>query len=204
MFPELDKKAWGDGPWVDEPDKVQFYDEETGFTCLIVRNHGGALCGYVGVPQTHPLYRKNYSDKVMVENVNDIQFNGNFLELLASTGGHALQNNKISLGMYFRVHGGLTYSATCNEGGKICHVPYKGEPEKVKWFGFDCAHSGDMSPAYNTERFGILINEWSVYRDMKYVRQEVLSLARQIKDFKLFKRERRKRGKDKSMPDTGA
>lgn len=48
-----DKLTWGDGPWQDEPDKMQFPDPETGLPCLIVRNGHGALCGYVGVPEGH-------------------------------------------------------------------------------------------------------------------------------------------------------
>ncbi len=48
------------GPWRDEPDKAQWKDEATGYPCLIVRNTWGALCGYVGVPPTHPLHGKGY------------------------------------------------------------------------------------------------------------------------------------------------
>src|SRR4051812_33030319 len=42
------------------------------------------------------------------------------------------------------VHGGLTYAKECS--GHVCHVPKPGEPENLWWFGFDCAHSGDMHP----------------------------------------------------------
>ena len=52
----------GDGPWEGEPDKVQWIDPETGLDCLIVRNHFGSLCGYVGVPAGHPAYRQGYDD----------------------------------------------------------------------------------------------------------------------------------------------
>jgi hypothetical protein len=48
------------GPWDDEPDKMQWVDEATNLDCLIVRNHSGALCGYVGVPNGHPHYGKDY------------------------------------------------------------------------------------------------------------------------------------------------
>ena len=43
------------------------------------------------------------------------------------------------------VHGGLTYAGECS--GSICHVPKPGEPDNVFWFGFDCAHAYDLSPA---------------------------------------------------------
>lgn len=57
-----DKTDWPDGPWKDEPDKVQWPDESTGLPCLIVRNDCGAWCGYVGVPDSHPLFGVGYDD----------------------------------------------------------------------------------------------------------------------------------------------
>jgi hypothetical protein len=113
----VDKSAWGDGPWQNEPDKKQWVDEETGLPCLIVRNGHGALCGYVGVPNGHPWYGVSYDD-VRVEGDE-----------------------------WPEVHGGLTFSDKCQEGGKICHKVEPGEPDDVWWLGFDCAHSGDMWPA---------------------------------------------------------
>jgi hypothetical protein len=61
-----DKSTWGDGPWQSEPDKMQWTDLATGLPCLIVRNHFGALCGYVGVSREHPAYGKEF-DKVDAE-----------------------------------------------------------------------------------------------------------------------------------------
>ena len=63
------------------------------------------------------------------------------------------------------VHGGLTYTAIGEDG------------DDAGWFlGFDCAHLGDFSPnpAY---QFGSLSD--GVYRDVGYVYEECLSLARQ-------------------------
>lgn len=57
----MDKTKWGPGPWQDEPDKVQWMDEQTGLPCLIVRAPStGALCGYVGVAHGHPAYLADY------------------------------------------------------------------------------------------------------------------------------------------------
>ena len=42
------------------------------------------------------------------------------------------------------VHGGLTYSASCD--GSICHTPAKGESDEVWWIGFDCVHWLDIAP----------------------------------------------------------
>lgn len=57
----VDKTGWGDGPWTNEPDRVDF--EHAGFACLILRHQSlGHFCGYVGVPETHPAYKKDYDD----------------------------------------------------------------------------------------------------------------------------------------------
>lgn len=59
----VDKAGWPSrGVWDSEPDKIQFADEAIGLPCLIVRGPVGALCGYVGVPEGHPLHGKDYDD----------------------------------------------------------------------------------------------------------------------------------------------
>jgi len=54
------KADWGPGPWQDEPDRVDFH--HVGFSCMMIRNHSGAWCGYVGIPNDHPLYKVSYHD----------------------------------------------------------------------------------------------------------------------------------------------
>lgn len=54
------KADWGEGPWLTEPDKIQWIDERSNLDCLIVRNRLGALCGYVGIPPGHPLHGCDY------------------------------------------------------------------------------------------------------------------------------------------------
>lgn len=60
------RELWGEGPWQNEPDYLQFKDEATGAPCLIVRGPVGALCGYVGVPEGHKYFGVEY-DNVPVE-----------------------------------------------------------------------------------------------------------------------------------------
>ncbi len=71
----VDKTKWERGPWDNEPDKIQWQDEETGLPCLIVRNSYGALCGYVGVPEGHKFYQKHY-DKCPVDVHGGLTFSG--------------------------------------------------------------------------------------------------------------------------------
>lgn len=56
--------------------------------------------------------------------------------------------------------------------------PWQEEPDKVWWFGFDCAHCCDECPAFN--RFRNYETE-DIYRDIAYVKSEVADLALQLK-----------------------
>lgn len=58
----IDKTEWPRGEWDAEPDKRQWQDAGTKLPCLIVRGPAGALCGYVGVPESHPYHGKDYDD----------------------------------------------------------------------------------------------------------------------------------------------
>lgn len=61
MSTEIDKSSWGDGPWMKEPDRVEW--RHNGMPCLMVRHNTlGHWCGYVGLPPEHPWYGKEYSD----------------------------------------------------------------------------------------------------------------------------------------------
>jgi hypothetical protein len=121
------------GPWDSEPDKRQWTSEsrwngETGIPCLIVRNHFGALCGYVGVPKGHPWYGREYDD-VEAQMVKDA----------------LTEDVEIP-------HGGLTFSGKCH--GRVCHEVEPGEDEDVWWLGFDCAHAFDIVPGFKHLDFG--------------------------------------------------
>lgn len=164
----VDKSGWHYGEWTAEPDKIQWPDSETGLPCLIVRGPGGALCGYVGVPDTHPWHGKAYGDAVgtCTEDCSD-----------DSHWSH-------SVGSQLQVHDGLTFSDACSHSADergICHIPGPGEPDNVWWFGFDCAHSGDFSPKYE-RHYGP--SGYESYRNVEYVRYEVTSLARQLAEIK--------------------
>lgn len=57
------KSGYPDGPWIEEPDMMQWEDEATGLPCLMHRHPGtGSWCGYVGVREGHPHYRKHYDE----------------------------------------------------------------------------------------------------------------------------------------------
>lgn len=88
----------------------------------------------------------------------------------------------------YRVHGGITYAKACQH--HICHITDDPE-DKTWWFGFDCAHAGDLSPTsikWNEE----WAKKWEAehgrkpigcndsYRDVAYVKRETQRLAKQV------------------------
>lgn len=141
-----------------ESDREQWVDEDTGLDCLMVRQNHGVWCGYVGVTPAHPFHHRGYEE---------------------------LYN----MGAEINVHGGLTFADSCSnrfdaEGCPIgvCHVQEAAAPDDVWWFGFDCAHGGDVMPA--TTRLCAPPLFWDcgseVYRDQAYVEREVTWLAKQL------------------------
>lgn len=167
----IDKSDWAiRGEWDNEPDKVQWQDEATGLPCLIVRGPAGALCGYVGVPEGHPLHGVGYS------------------ECPKGCGEDHCSHSPEST---INAHGGLTFADSCNPKAKedrgICHKPAPGEPDHVWWFGFDCAHAGDFCPMfegryYTKSTLGMPTGWGTVveYRNIAYVTEQCRGLAQQL------------------------
>lgn len=145
-----DKSTWGDGPWQDEPDKAQWVDRETDLDCLIVRSPMGCLCGYVGIPETHPLFGSGY-DSELTDNI-DVHGGLTFAGSCDDSKG---------------------------EAHSICHVPLPGRSDKIWWLGFDCGHAGDVLPKL-TSTTGMPIWEGDTYRGVAYVIAECEQLAKQL------------------------
>lgn len=54
------RQRWGSGPWEQEPDYEAF--TAYGFDCQLHRSYFSWWCGYVGLPQSHPLFQIDISD----------------------------------------------------------------------------------------------------------------------------------------------
>ena len=156
------RSKWPAGPWHKEPmDQIVWNDPETGFNCIIWRSFMGSWCGYVGVAEKHPAFGKDY---------NSVDVN---------------------------VHGGLTFGN------------YRDRFELALWWlGFDCNHYMDLAPGMLSLERHMLAKDndtslWTRhkeydpetgaidrgselteerYRDVPYVRAEVESLAKQLKE----------------------
>jgi hypothetical protein len=171
---EIDKSTWGDGPWMTEPDRVEW--RHAGLPCLALRNQMGVWCGYAAVPPGHPWHGVHYSacaegcppDPVLpLEERYPISEDMTPAEREFCARLRALDARAEAIGGIFsptqwrrehpsygcddhspesriEVHGGLTYSDFCH--GDICHVPEPGEPDDVFWFGCDFGHAFDYCP----------------------------------------------------------
>lgn len=154
-------------PWVGEPDREEWVDEITGLRCLILRHSSMRhLCGYVAVPEAHSLHGKGCSDEVdLPESFKDRTYDKDRTPVIAMfCAGDALKRGKVNIELALDVHGGVTFA------GEL-------RGEEGYWFGFDCAHSGDLSPGLSIE-VGHMRGD--IYRDIGYVRREVTGLAKQL------------------------
>ncbi len=183
----LDRTEWQRGQWDSEPDKKQWLDEATGLPCLIVRQReAGHLCGYVGVPKSHPLHGKPERQLIAVTDaMRDVEYDQQTTSIFALLGQAVRGDDQtISLDCLCQCHGGLTFAASCqpseDESIGICHVAETPEEDGVWWFGFDCAHCDDLS--YFTKPELSRISREGIYRDFEYVAADCASLARQLKE----------------------
>jgi hypothetical protein len=59
----LDRSDWAVGPWDDEPDRVEWREEQFPELVLLMRRGpSGAWCGYVGVPEGHAWHGQDMYD----------------------------------------------------------------------------------------------------------------------------------------------
>ncbi len=181
MPPEaVPKEQWGPGPWQDEPDELTWSDADTGHKCLIKRTWHGNLCGYVGLSEGHPLYGKNYSDRIPLD---DAPQPG----LAASSGAiplllEALHNyehgsdGKAAIDTIFDVHGSLTYTDF-----------WEDQDDGLWYFGFDCGHCDDFQPGLIAvcelaSGHTSVLRNYGTYRTIEYVQSQCSRLARQLKN----------------------
>lgn len=57
---KVDKSRFPPGPWMNEPDRVEWRRGNLILLAVRQKSHG-AWCGYVGVPPGHPWHGKKYS-----------------------------------------------------------------------------------------------------------------------------------------------
>lgn len=163
-----------DAPWLDEPTDIAF--EHAGLQCVMHRKDTlFHWCGYIGIPKDHPLFGVGRSEESPVLGAaleqrleHPVGESPSFAVLMSLLGGSIGG----SPGVVFEVHGGITWDG-----------PYPGghperEAEGLWWYGFDCAHAGDLSPRYALAAIGDFPgHQW---RDQNYARRQTERLAEQL------------------------
>lgn len=201
--PDLDKTAWGAGPWLFEPDLVFWRDKLTRLPCLIRRGPVGALCGYVGVGRRHPMYGLKYGDCCLPgarprglceQDFEGFQIGDTKLpplppsmrkrqaeQLVCAIDGEEYCGHTAEA--ILNCHGGITYA---NDWSGSLPAVFK-----TWWFGFDTAHCDDYAPQMvaNMKHYeetipdfpkGPGLFERGEYRELWYVKHECADLAKQL------------------------
>lgn len=176
---ELTRRGWWVGDWsgvelVGPSHTVeQTWVTKAGLTATVLLTKMGHRCGYVVVPDSHPLYRAAYDvPHPALAPVLESEPVGKRSPVLVFT---ASKENLTapSPELAFDVHGGITYSG---EG-------YWLDGESGWHFGFDAAHCDDL-PAPDSEMDalagGFLSGLGGEHRTLEYMMSECERLAEQL------------------------
>jgi len=149
--------------------------EQYGLRCVVLGLDIGHRCGYVGIPESHPLYGVGYGEESdVLENLHAEVMEGDIgkrgiIPILCA--GDSFRPDVV-----FDVHGGLTYSGG---GGE-----YPVASDGLWWFGFDCGHYGDANDVLlmtgNKAEMWDRILDDGIVRSTEYVAEEVAGLAKQL------------------------
>jgi hypothetical protein len=143
------------------------------FPCSIWKTDMGTLCGYLGVPPSHPWYRQDQGFSTILGRI-DVH------------GGITLACHEKASRVPSQEYRGAMKKLPSGEWEKLPPLEWVDNPNKdgaswphdtgqdVWWIGFDCAHLHDLVPAHPSPG--------DIYRDEHYVRNELEGLARQAAD----------------------
>ncbi|WP_299198282.1 MULTISPECIES: hypothetical protein [Pseudomonadota] len=159
-------------PWENEPDDVIWLHDASGYACQILRHPTQKyLCGYVTLPEDHPFHGIDYSDDIIIPEAiyKEIALEDDWPPTKPKFIWHKTPTPLVTVSpeRLLNAHGGITFSQEV----KGQHV-----------YGFDCGHSGDLSPV--SLQFAV---HGYVYRDWDYVTAETERLAQQLYEIASYK-----------------
>jgi len=176
IFYDQTARPGGKGPWLGEADKVSWRDTVSGYDCIMLRDtDNGFLCGYVGIPQDHPLWGWD-ADAVPPDTGIEVH-GGLTYSRLCDEGPSPARRLAV-------------------EARRICHVTlrpavyhpvehatdHRVEDSHAWWFGFSCDHAYDRSPNDSPNSSRSKSSELArIYRDDAYVVRETIALAAQLR-----------------------
>jgi hypothetical protein len=149
---------------------------------VLMFNRMGHRCGYVGVPPSHMLYKKEYSS-YCPELASLVQYTK---EGPVGKRGPILVFCMVGLGVeprpdnIFDVHGGLAFS---NGGDWGSNYPIPNT--NLWWFGYNCGHCDDgldysVMPASVSRTLSVIAPRLGTIRTLEYCVAECESLAQQL------------------------
>jgi hypothetical protein len=159
-----------------------WFHSNTGLQCVVLMTTMGHRCGYVGVPAGHLLFGVQYNDPIELSPQEHDAFLNSSLGKRGIIDLVCFQEDEISVGFLFDVHGGVTFSGR----GIESDYPIK---SNRWWFGFDCAHSGDKPDREYYKRHCKEMLKFygddypGTTKSKEYVIEECANLARQIYKF---------------------
>lgn len=157
-----------------------------GLRCVAIAGEAGHRCGYVGLPQGHPLYGVGYGEyspaldagwaAVCDSPIGDRGIIPMFIAMMSDN-----ETIKPTPDIFFDVHGSITYAASEAD----YPVPHDG----LWWYGFDCAHDTDAKDfaLLTNERLRKVYTEFGnngIVRDLAFVVAECEKLAAQLAKIK--------------------
>lgn len=161
----------------------KIWKTQAGHKAVVLLVRGSHRCGYVGVPEGHPLYGKTYSDQIPELKVpSDDEPLGDRSPIVAFIA--AGKGEYQSMDTVFDVHGGVTWTShfldPSRDKAKYSELTETGK-EWVKaglddglWYiGYDCAHSGDGTMG----QFGSMDGP---VRSLEYCEAQCEKLSQQI------------------------
>ena len=133
---------------------------KNGYHCFVIFTRNGCRCGYIGIPKTHRLYKKEYNKpQTFLRAKQNHKFNGNVFGLLNPN----IDKKALSPDMYFSAHMGFTFSNFIKE-----EQGYNTNNE-MWYFGFDCGHCDDGRDYKHAFDLGLLEEEeFKILRDWQY------------------------------------
>lgn len=64
---DLKLRQFGYGEWVEELDYIKFIYKD--YICHVIRNKGGAFCGYILLNESHPWFGRLYQESEDIRNI---------------------------------------------------------------------------------------------------------------------------------------
>lgn len=153
----------------------RYWQTKAGLYAAIFWARGSHFCGYVRVPESHPLFGVPYSEvneslRGLALRNKDQPTEISALTLFTATiDADEELGFRLSPDVVLDVHGGITYSS----GSQTYPVSLEGP---VWWYGFDCAHAGDKQYGRMEE----LASPDDVFRDEQFCIRQCEKLANQL------------------------